>query len=66
MQALDEEEKNIQTVNIGISDPSAFTLSKESCERSGCEFTVEAKEDAKGSIYVGEDVKKQRAAEVVE
>jgi len=56
---------NIQTVNIELSDPKQFSISKSSCPRDGCEFTVEALSDAQGSIYIGEDTKGKKAAEIV-
>lgn len=63
---LDKEEKNIQTVNFFLSDPNKFKLSRDSCERTGCDFTLEATADGQGYIYIGEDAKKLKAAEVVE
>lgn len=64
MIPIDPNITNIKNINIFISNKEEFKLSRESCPREGCDFTVEALKDAQGSIYLGQD-DKQKASEIV-
>ena len=52
-------------MNIDISSAEEFQISRKSCPKEGCEFTVQALKDAQGSIYIGEDVNGKKATQIV-
>ena len=52
------EAQPIDKINIFTSDTKLFNTDHSSCDSKGCLFTVEALEDGKGNIYIGESLAK--------
>lgn len=53
LMPIDANITNIHEIKIFLSSSESFKLSRETCPREGCDFTVEALKDASGSIYLG-------------
>ena len=57
LKPLDKKDLNIEKINIENSNSSEFKISRDSCPKEGCKFTVEALVSSQGYIYIGEDIK---------
>lgn len=51
-------DSDIKKMYIFVEDKKQFKASETSCETKGCVFEVEALEDGKGSLYIGESESK--------
>lgn len=54
MPLVQSGDSDIKKMNIFVEDSKLFKINETSCDPKGCLFEVEAIENGKGNIYIGE------------